>query len=731
MSQQSASNNQPSEIHGSDVVNEEELANLLSAYNSTPAPGPVMGTFDGQPIELTEENKAYMADAAAQAGLWLTVKGKRKQHYMTFAPPEDGFNVVYIADTPPDTPPRELSLTADLSPTKPPATPAQLPGSSNSGNDHTNCGIRKRSHKSSDPPKAFSPAPCLAPQTTFQVLGVSNSTCPPAINYTANFEYVGCRQDSYYGRILGRERKAVFRDTNTPQYCADYCGRSGYPWAGVEAGTQCYCGGQPDGGAVTGNANCSTYTCSGDESQKCGGQYFLQLYKVTNPLPVEKVDGDVKRQPLCHTSPLCEHTVCDTSLPIADRIASLLSEMTLDEKIANTVNAADGVGRLGLPGYDWWNEALHGLANAPGVVFNSPNGSAFSYATSFPMAITTGSAFDDPLIGQIAGVIGRETRAFANFEQCGYDFWTPNINTFLDPRWGRGQETPGEDAFHTQQYTKQLIPGLQGGLDHPEEKQIIATCKHFNLYYAETNRYGENYNATAQDLAEYFNPPFKSCVRDVAVGSVMCAYTATYGVPNCASEYFLQDTLREDWSFDEPYKYVVADCGAVEYIQDVHNFTDTPAEAAAVALNAGTDLDCGFTFGTYLNESVINNYTTEARLDQALTRLYTGLHTVGYFDGQNRYASLSWEDVDTEDARALAYQSAWEGMVLLKNDGLLPLSSKYQKVALVGPYANASSQMQGIYAGQAPYIITPLQAAEANWDNVQYAFGTGVNGSNT
>ncbi|KAG9853772.1 glycoside hydrolase, partial [Aureobasidium melanogenum] len=208
------------------------------------------------------------------------------------------------------------------------------------------------------------------------VLGASNSTCPPAINYTANFDYVGCRQDSYYGRILGRERKAVFRDTNTPQYCADYCGRSGYPWAGVEAGTQCYCGGQPDGGAVTGNANCSTYTCSGDESQKCGGQYFLQLYKVTNPLPVEKVDGDVKRQPLCHTSPLCEHTVCDTSLPIADRIASLLLEMTLDEKIANTVNAADGVGRLGLPGYDWWNEALHGLANAPGVVFNSPNGSA-------------------------------------------------------------------------------------------------------------------------------------------------------------------------------------------------------------------------------------------------------------------------------------------------------------------------------------------------------------------
>ncbi|KEQ99745.1 glycoside hydrolase family 3 protein [Aureobasidium subglaciale EXF-2481] len=405
--------------------------------------------------------------------------------------------------------------------------------------------------------------------------------------------------------------------------------------------------------------------------------------------------------------------------------------MTLDEKIVNTVNAADGVGRLGLPGYDWWNEALHGLAQAPGVKFNSPNGSAFSYATSFPMAITTGSAFDDHLIGEIANVIGRETRAFANFEQCGYDFWTPNINTFLDPRWGRGQETPSEDSFHTQQYTKALIPGLQGGLDHPEEKQIIATCKHFNLYYAETNRYGENYNATTQDLAEYYNPPFKSCVRDVAVGSVMCAYTATYGVPSCASEYFLQDTLREDWSFDEPYKYVVGDCGAVEYIHTIHHFTDSPAEGAALALNAGTDLDCGFTFGTYLNESIINNYTTEARLDQALTRLYTGLHTVGYFDGQNRYANLSWGDVDTEDTRALAYRSAWEGMVLLKNDGLLPLSADYKKVALVGPYANASSQMQGIYAGQAPYIITPLQAAEANWDDVQYAFGTGVNGSNT
>jgi len=188
--------------------------------------------------------------------------------------------------------------------------------------------------------------------------------------------------------------------------------------------SQCFCGGELDGGAVTGNDNCSTYTCSGDASQECGGQYFMKVLKINNPLPVEKVDGDVKRQPLCHTSPLCQHTVCDTSLPIADRIASLLSEMTLDEKIANTVNAADGVGRLGLPGYDWWNEALHGLAQAPGVKFNSPNGSAFSYATSFPMAITTGSAFDDPLIGQIADVIGRETRAFANFEQCGYDFWT-------------------------------------------------------------------------------------------------------------------------------------------------------------------------------------------------------------------------------------------------------------------------------------------------------------------
>lgn len=193
----------------------------------------------------------------------------------------------------------------------------------------------------------------------------------------------------------------------------------------------------------------------------------------------------------------------------------------------------------------------------------------------------------------------------------------------------------------------------------------------------------------------------------------------------------MQDTLREDWGFEDPYNYVVADCGAVEYIHTIHNFTDTPAEGAAVALNAGTDLDCGFTFGTYLNESIISNYTTEARLNQALTRLYTGLHTVGYFDGDNRYTSLSWDDVDTDDARALAYKSAWEGMVLLKNNGLLPVAASFKKVALIGPYANASSQMQGIYAGQAPYIITPLQAAEVNWDNVQYAFGTGVNGSNT
>jgi beta-D-xylosidase 4 len=452
----------------------------------------------------------------------------------------------------------------------------------------------------------------------------------------------------------------------------------------------------------------------------------MSLYQILNPQGNQTSTAFV---PACQTQPLCSHQVCDTSLSIAERVASLVSSLTLEEKILNLVDSSAGSQRLGLPAYEWWSEATHGVGSAPGVQFTSKPAN-FSYATSFPAPILTAAAFDDALVSQIAGVIGKEGRAFGNYGFSGFDFWAPNINAFRDPRWGRGQETPGEDSFVIQSYVRNFIPGLQG--DDLNDKQVIATCKHFAVYDIETGRYGNDYNPTQQDLADYFLAPFKTCVRDTAVGSVMCSYNAVDGIPACANEYLLDQVLRDHWNFSEQYNYVVSDCGAVTDIWQYHNFTDSEESAASIALNAGVDLECGSSY-LKLNESLESNQTTVNALDQALTRLYSALFTVGFFDG-SKYSSFDFSDVSTPEAESLAYEAAVEGMTLLKNNGdLLPLSSdhKYKSVAIIGPYANATTQLQGDYSGTPPYLISPLQAFEGYGWKVNYAEGTAINNQST
>ena len=436
--------------------------------------------------------------------------------------------------------------------------------------------------------------------------------------------------------------------------------------------------------------------------------------------------SDAPFTPVCHTSPLSSHKVCDTSLSVNDRVASLINSFTLEEKISNLVSTSSGSPRLGLPSYQWWNEALHGVGSSPGVHF-PPTGN-FSYATSFPSPILTAASFDDTLIRDVARVIGKEARAFANYGFAGFDFWTPNINPFRDPRWGRGQETPGEDSFHVQQYTRNFIPGLQG--EDVESKQVIATCKHYAAYDVESGRHGNNYNPSQQDLVDYFLAPFKTCVRDVGVGSVMCSYNSVNGIPACGNEYLLEDVLRGHWGFDEDYQLVVSDCGAVDDIYRYHNFTDSVEDATAVAMNAGTDLDCGDSY-LKIGDALAKNSTTEEAVDGALKRLYSALFSVGYFDG-SQYDSLSWSDVSTPEAQKLAYRAAVEGITLLKNDGTFPLDGekKYSKVAVIGPFANATEQMQGNYFGKAKHITSPLEAFQKEW-KVSYAFGTSVNGTTT
>ncbi|KAK8179615.1 beta-xylosidase [Phyllosticta citribraziliensis] len=439
--------------------------------------------------------------------------------------------------------------------------------------------------------------------------------------------------------------------------------------------------------------------------------------------------------PDCENGPLKENLVCDTTATPKARAAALVAALTLEEKFSNTGNTAPGVPRLGIPPYQWWNEALHGVAYSYDVeVFRDANDTdQFTHATSFPQPILMGAAFDDELIRAVADVVSTESRAFSNAGQFGIDAWTPNVNPFRDSRWGRGQETPGEDPFHIASYVRALLDGLQGGV-HPKYKKIVATCKHFLGYDIESWngnwRYQFDAQITPQDLSDYYSPPFASCARDANVGSFMCTYNAVNGVPTCADPYLQTTLLREHWGWTNDNQYVVSDCDSIQNVYLPHQWASSQEEAAADSLNAGVvDLDCGTYYQTYLPLAYEQGLINETTLDRALTRVYSGLVQLGYFDPASvqPYRALNWSSVNTEHAQKLALKAAQEGITLLKNtDNALPLSlTPETSIALIGEWANATTQAQGNYAGTAPFLISPLMAAQEAGLNVSYANGNG------
>ncbi|KAF8854303.1 glycoside hydrolase [Acephala macrosclerotiorum] len=432
---------------------------------------------------------------------------------------------------------------------------------------------------------------------------------------------------------------------------------------------------------------------------------------------------------------LANNTVCNTKADPYTRATALVSLFTFEEKVNNTGNTSPGVPRIGLPAYEWWSEALHGVASSPGVDFASP-GDDYSYATSFPQPILMGAAFDDQLIFDASTVVSTEARAFNNGNRSGLNYWTPNINPFKDPRWGRGQETPGEDPFHLSNYVNNLILGLQGGLDAQPYKKIVATCKHYAGYDLEdwggNLRYGFDAVISTQDLREYYMPPFQTCARDSNVQSIMCSYNAVNGVPTCADNYLLQ-TIREYWNWSEQEQWITSDCDAVQNVYDPHNYTNTPEQAAADSLNAGTDLDCGTFYPQYLGSAFTQGLYNISVLDRSLIRRYASLVKLGYFDPPSiqPYRQLNFGDVSTNASQALALKAAEEGIVLLKNDGTLPLSPDIKSLALVGPWVAATTQMQGNYYGVAPYLHSPVDAALAAGFSVTYMQGADINSTNT
>ncbi len=397
----------------------------------------------------------------------------------------------------------------------------------------------------------------------------------------------------------------------------------------------------------------------------------------------------------------------DATQPVAKRVADLVRRMSLTEKARQLRNGAPAIGRLGVPAYDYWSEALHGVANQ-------------GLATVFPQAIGNGASFDPALVREMGHVIGVEGRGKFNDEIAknggsrqfrGLTFWAPNINIFRDPRWGRGQETYGEDPFLTSRMGVAYIEALQG--DDPNYYLALACAKHYAVHSGpEATRHSADVTPTEVDLYDTYLPQFEAAVREAKVGSVMGAYNSVYGEPANASQLLLGDNLRDRWGFQG---YVVSDCDAVTDIYQNHHFVDTAAEAAALAIKAGDDLECGSTFNS-LVDAVQQGLASEADLDRALTRVLTYRFKLGLFDPPEQvpFSKYSLDDVDTPAHHALALKMAHESIVLLKNNGVLPLDkAKVRKIAVVGPNADARLMLYGNYNGTPSNSVTMLEGIRA------------------
>lgn len=388
----------------------------------------------------------------------------------------------------------------------------------------------------------------------------------------------------------------------------------------------------------------------------------------------------------------------DPDLPIAERVSALISQMTLSEKVSQMVHTAPAIERLGLPEYNWWNECLHGVGRA-GV------------ATVFPQAIGMAASFDAPLLEKVATAISDEARAkhHAALRQgnraqyFGLTYWTPNINLFRDPRWGRGQETYGEDPYLTSRLGVAFIRGLQG--NHARYLKLVATAKHYAVHSGpEPLRHQFNAVVSPRDLRESYLPHFRAAVQEAKVASVMGAYNRVNGEPCCGSPTLLQKILREEWGFDG---YVVSDCWAIKDFHTGHGVTNSPVESAALAARHGCDLNCGCLF-LELVEAVKQGLISEAEIDRNLARLLTARFKLGMFDPPARvpWSKLSPNIVGCEKHRRLARQMACESIVLLKNNGILPLRKDLNNLAVLGPNALSISALLGNYNGFAPSMTT-------------------------
>lgn len=410
----------------------------------------------------------------------------------------------------------------------------------------------------------------------------------------------------------------------------------------------------------------------------------------------------------------------NTTLSFEERTNDLVSRLTIEEKTQLMRFDSPAVDRLGIPAYNWWNECLHGVARS-------------GLATVFPEAIGMAAAWDKELMFSIANVISDEARAKYNDYQRqgkygiyqGLTFWTPNINIFRDPRWGRGMETYGEDPFLTAEVAIPFIKGLQG--NDPRYMKLVATVKHFAVHSGpESTRHSADVWPSDYDLAETYLPHFKRTVEEGGAYSVMCAYQRLKGAPCCGSQ-FLENILRNNWNFQG---YIVSDCGAIQdfYEKNAHHIVSTPEEASAMAVKAGTDLNCGSVYARSLLNAVKQGLVTESEINISVKRLIMARMKLGQFDPTEKvkYAQIPLSLVDCQQHKDIALESAHKSMVLLKNaDNTLPFSKNVKRVAVIGPNANNREILLGNYNGYPSNEITPLKGIIAKLPNAEVNYAQG------
>jgi beta-glucosidase len=420
----------------------------------------------------------------------------------------------------------------------------------------------------------------------------------------------------------------------------------------------------------------------------------------------------------------------DEALPVDKRVDDLVSRMTLEEKASQLVNRTRAIPRLGVPEYNIWSEALHGVAGG-------------GFATVFPQAIGLAATFDAPTLHEMAIAIGREARVKYNLAaragragrmMGGLTFFSPNINIFRDPRWGRGQETYGEDPFLAARLGVAFITGLQG--EDPDHPVVTATAKHYAVHSGpEPLRHGFDAKASPHDLEDTYLPAFRAAVVEGKVKSVMCVYNAVNGVPGCASEFLLDGTLRNDWKFQG---FVTGDCDAVRDVETGHHYAKSAAEAGACAITAGLDSDCTTSglfdqggappdFQRYI-DAVKQGLLSEAEVDVALKRMLRIRFELGLFDPLERVkaARLPDGELDSPAHRELARRLARESIVLLKNDGVLPFAKAPARIAVVGPLADNSRVLLGNYNGWPSRSTTALAGIQKQFPKARVVFEPGT-----